>query len=331
MADCFDCGRGYYGGGAEGWAVGHALVFPSYDYRQEVIGTQRRCYTSSSVSCTPDGNCKEEPGAEICDDVPRYFYWRQLNLDVLDLANPDAPALRAPVKLDGREDADSVIASGNELLESFRVPLTVPMDPRPYVRWFVRSIDLSDPAAPSIGDGVNVPGAVIAVDGDEYVTRDQSWSDSSVSTSVARVKVEGARARLVARHTFADDYVSEIVLDGAGHVLVSHRTVDPDVSWNDVKQQVTVLSARSLGVISTTDVDSWATLQAAVAGRALFGVPGGMLVMNLDDAAAPYAQAYFPMGGWPYRVVQAGRDVYFPAGRFGIVRFDLDEINLGLR
>lgn len=333
--DCFDCGRGYYGGGAtEAHAVGEALAFPSWEWRQEIVGSERQCYYSSPP-CADGQDCEERPVERVCHDVPHYRTWRQLTLSVLDLRDPDAPVVHEPVTLDRDEDADSLLADGAALLESYRVPALIPGDPRPFVRWYVRRLDLSDPANPRIGAGVNVPGAVIAVEGDEYLTRDQTWGETIVETSVARVKVEDGRARLLARQLFPDVYVSDVKLDAAGHVLVGHRVAWESVQgghdWSQVKQQLTVLSSRTLERLSTTDVDSWATLQAAIAGRALFGVPGGMLVMNLDDPRLPYAQAYFPTMGWPSRIERSGRDVYFAAGRFGIVRFDVDEVNLNLQ
>ncbi len=75
-------------------------------------------------------------------------------------------------------------------------------------------------------------------------------------------------------------------------------------------------------------MDAWAQLEGTIAGRALFSVPGGLLVMNLDDPRAPYAQAYFPMNGWAYGIELAGRVALFAAGRFGLHRFDLDTFNL---
>lgn len=89
-----------------------------------------------------------------------------------------------------------------------------------------------------------------------------------------------------------------------------------------------MLDTDSLGVVSEVDVDSWANLRDAVVGRALFEVPGGLLVFNLDDPAAPSPQAYFPTRGWPTRVGIEGRDVVFAAGRFGVYAFDIDTFNL---
>ena len=93
---------------------------------------------------------------------------------------------------------------------------------------------------------------------------------------------------------------------------------------------MTILDAEddTLSILSETFVDSWATLKDAQSGRALFQVPGGLLVFNLDNPSRPYPQAFFPTLGWPTDILVNGRDVLFAAGRYGIYSFDLDTFNL---
>ena len=61
---------------------------------------------------------------------------------------------------------------------------------------------------------------------------------------------------------------------------------------------------------------------------ALTGILDQLLVLNIDDASAPYAQAYFATRGWPRDIVVDGDDLLFAAGRYGIYKFDLDTFNL---
>ena len=79
---------------------------------------------------------------------------------------------------------------------------------------------------------------------------------------------------------------------------------------------------------SEIEVDRWARLRDARVGRALFLVPGGLLVLNIDDATSPYAQAYFPTQGWSQHIVVDANDIFFAAGRYGMYKFGLDETNL---
>jgi len=88
------------------------------------------------------------------------------------------------------------------------------------------------------------------------------------------------------------------------------------------------LTNATLPVLATEPIDTWATLKSAISGRALFTIPGGLLVVNLDDITAPFAQAYFPTKGWPQAFEVTDTDVYFAAGPYGVFSFDLDEFNL---
>ena len=83
-----------------------------------------------------------------------------------------------------------------------------------------------------------------------------------------------------------------------------------------------------MAVLSETPIADWAQLRKAEAGKALFTVGGGLLVVDLADPAAPRAQAYFPTRGWPQRIHVDGDQAYVPAGKFGVYRFSLDVRNL---
>ena len=117
------------------------------------------------------------------------------------------------------------------------------------------------------------------------------------------------------------------------NIMLSHR-----LAWSvayargeyDPSQHLSVLDAYSddFDVLAEVEVDSWAQLRDARSGRALFQVPGGLLVFNLDDPTAPYPQAFFATRGWPRDILVEGRQIIFAAGRYGIYAFDLDTVNL---
>ncbi len=75
-------------------------------------------------------------------------------------------------------------------------------------------------------------------------------------------------------------------------------------------------------------MDSWARLRGATGDRALFQVPGGLLLMSLAEPTAPRMQAYFPTRGWPSEILFEGTDIRFAAGRYGIYSFDATTENL---
>jgi hypothetical protein len=151
--------------------------------------------------------------------------------------------------------------------------------------------------------------------------------------------------------------VQHVVLDGAGHVLVTDRppwsydgvsvggvgtvTVDAGVGTGsgggmasdgvvpmEDLTRLSILDQTTLDAVSTVDVDSWATLEGAQVGRALFSVPGGLLLLDLRDATMPAPQAYFPLRGWPTEILFEDDEILFAAGPYGIYRFDANDRNI---
>ncbi len=347
---------------------------PDGTHEPEVCsGAIYRCDWSAdgSADCTTvDADSVET--RETTYDWQRYRYWVHYNLHSLDLRDPAHPALGKTVASPADHEAVSMLAAGSRVFLSYKTPYTVPDDGRSFVRFFFEPVDFSDPQAPVVGAGVNIPGDLIAVDGQTLITRDHLWGDHVVESSVNKLRWQGSKAVLEGTHRFTDRYVQDIRFDGAGHVLVTHRGAwwwrdefavpadggggvsvgsgsadasatsdagvadagadasDEPADPPDRVLKLSVLDAESntFDELSQTSIDDWATLRDAVAGRALFAVPGGMLVVNLDDPQEPYAQAYFPLRGWPSQVVVDGREVFLPAGRYGLYRFGLDDFNL---
>jgi len=246
------------------------------------------------------------------------------------------------------------------LYASYQVPERVEGDERPYVRMYFTGLDLSDPSTPALGKAVNVPGELVAVDGALVFTRDWTWGEQLIESTLNRLAVADGVAVLEATRAFPGESVDTVLLDGAGHLLASHRPswqgyggevgvgvgggavrppaiaaaedapVDATVEATPELQALTVMDAlgRDLRVLATAPVDTWAALRGAAAGRAFFTVPGGLLVMSLDDPTRPRPQAFYPARGWPTRFLQSGRDLLFAAGPYGLYRVDLDAENL---
>lgn len=268
---------------------------------------------------------------ENCYDYERYRYWQSFSLEVIDISNPANPEMADSVTLPDQFEGVAAVQDGNSVYLTYKVPFEVEDDSRPYVRYYFEAVDLNNPRNPRTSAPVNIPGRLIAVDGDQLYTQDTVWGDDIVETAIARLELFDDLAFLQAWHRFEDAQVYSLMLDGAGHVLASHRTawlVQYNNDGDYEGQELTILDSANLDALSTVTVDSWATLQDAEAGRALFQAPGGVLIFNVEDATNPYAQAFFPTRGWPSNMFLEGSDVILPAGRFGIYRFDVDTYNL---
>ena len=294
-------------------------------------GGFERCEQTTAGDWTCEAYEPEESEIrEYCNSYEQFRYWQTFSLRTVDLTSTETPVLGPEFALGDREEGVSAIAADNQVIVSYRVPATVEGDSRPYVRYFMRALDLTNPATPVLGTPINVPGEVLAANGETIYTRDTVWGSAIVETAVARLRVFNNLAYLQQSYRFDDQIVQTITLDGAGHLLASHR-----VAWNvptsgdgSDLQKLTILDAGNMTLLSEVTVDAWASLTRAEAGRALFNVSGGMLVMNLSNPALPFAQAWFPTRGWSRTFTVRDNRLVFAAGPFGIYEFDLDVFNL---
>lgn len=274
-----------------------------------------------------------------CSTQERYNNWQITTVSVLDLTDPDNPRLADQIEMPKEEQQVGMMADGDTLYYSYKVPYTVEGESKTYSRHYFKAIDISNPARPAVADGVNIPGTLLKVDGDSVYTHDFFWKDNVIESSLNRLVVEDGEAELVGRHAFSGQNVMNMLLDDQGHALVSHReayvyveqTCPPtERPYVDPANYLSVLdtTAEDMPAVGKFEVDSWADMRDTKAGRILFSIPGGLLIVNIEDAAKPFAQAFFATQGWPNEFVLHDMNVTFAAGMYGIYRFELDEYNL---
>jgi hypothetical protein len=340
-------------------------------------GNQQCTYYRGSIQCQrlvrPDGTEESEEcsgkilrcvngvfGGEQCDEVDpseapttentyeyeRYDSWRRYRFHTLDTSNPAQMSVTAETEMPTGDRDVSYLVDGSDIYVTHRESYDKPNDSRAYYRYYYRKVDYASPASPAVGEAVNVPGKLIAVDGDHIVTRDYLWGDEIVETSINKLEVREGAAYLQASHRLEDRRVEQVALDGSRHALVSHRLAwrardggdnmpiaHGGVDRDDDGTYTKVLDLGSgMEVLSDPKVADWATLKTARDGKALFSVPGGMMVADLANARQPVAQAYFPLrGGTRDLNVREDGTVYLAAGRYGLYRFGLDQSNLLVR
>jgi hypothetical protein len=292
--------------------------------------------TGFEVDCVPVEKPLDIGAQRECREDATYRYWTRWVVHVLDLSNPEEPAVADPIKLPEVEEGVGVIGAGSTLWVSTREPVSLADDGRAYVRYWARAVDLEAPSEPEIGPKLNVPGQLLAVDGDTLYLHDFAYDSDHIESAISKAVVEGDVARLVARHRVDNRQVESVMLDGAGHVLLSHGPVywwygydvaesGTDEAW---ESRLTVLDTEDLTELSTTTIANWSMLRWGGAGRAIFQVPGGLLVMNLDDPTTPYPQVFFSVSAWPEEVIVDGRRIYLAGGLFGLYVLDLDAFDM---
>jgi hypothetical protein len=296
--------------------------------------------SGSYYACPGDGSeCKELDPKDVdtqrnCSSGEEFRYWNVFGFDPLDLRDPDHLVLGDRVQMDKTDEGTSVYTNGTSLYFNFQRPLQASNDPRAMVKRYFKQIGFADPQHASAGKAINVPGDVIAADGTTIYTRDWVWEAQDARTLVARLIVDSDLAYLQASRVFDMRSVTAVKLDGAGHMLVSsdpsYSRYVPVVTPAAMQPQhkLSILDAKTLEVSGETDVDTWATFQDALNGRALFSVSGGLLVVNVSDPAKPAAQAYFPTLAWPGQIHFDGHEAMFAGGPYGVYRFNTDVFNL---
>jgi len=245
------------------------------------------------------------------------------------------------------------------------MPYTMAGDNRAYVQYFVRIVDLTTPASPVISTPINTPGAVFAVSGNALITRDAKYGDDGIVSTLNTVALQNGVARSLGSRTFEQGRIDHIVVDGAGRAYVTvtddlwgyddmpyeedmvgvadeRVMVDVDMA-SDVAidyvddyyyygtpgtLQIIDLETLTLDVLGTLELNDFASLQIVRENRALLSVPGGMLVVDVADAANPTPTAFYPTGGWDFTYTTVGNIAVVTAGLYGIYTFDLTADNL---
>jgi hypothetical protein len=303
---------------------------------QTCSGEITLCKSNSDYSvCCLSVDPQSIPLSRECYTDDRYRWWTSYSLYVLDLTG-STPRLTEPVELPTADEGVSVLASKQSVYYSYMLPEQVQGDTRDHVRYYFVEVDLSTPSKPKLAEPVNVPGNLLAVQGDTIYTQDVLWGASTAQSAINKLQIKDGLAYRQASYLFANQIVETVKLDGAGHVLVSHqRTYDYSRSCSnttdsqDYGTKLTILATADLAKLSQVDVDSWATFKGADRGKALFQLSNsGLLVMNVQNASAPYAQAYFPTPGWPQDILFEGGNILIAAGRYGIYKFDANAFNL---
>jgi hypothetical protein len=284
---------------------------------------------SNCVAVDPDS----VPTRTHCYNGDDIRYWSSYEVSLVDLRNPASPQLQPVIAMPTDQEASGVLARGSALFLSHRKPISLDGDGRKYVRYYFNKIDLTNPGQPEVGPAINVPGTLLEAKEDTVYTRDYAYGTNSVETALNKLRIEGDKAVLEARRRFTDREVQKAQLDDKDHFVVIHRqswnSYSPDYDWNS-GDTMSIIDVNDVKMKSLSDFElaAWSDLRGIESSRAMFSVSGGVLVVNMAKPAAPFAQAFFPLRGWPSRMLLQKSDIIVPAGRFGLYRFGLDQNNL---
>jgi len=205
-----------------------------------------------------------------------------------------------------------------------------------YARYHLRTIDVTNPTAPVISDGINVPGNVVAIsdDGNTIYTV-EGFYDSTNSTYqnwMHALQVFDGLAYLQSSVAL-NGYAYDVQVDGNRAYTVSYWYAMLASNNNQYvpHTQLTVVDlsdSNNLHVQAQTDIPTdWGYLQKVEGGRAFIGAGPGMFVYDVRGDAPRFEQ-FFRTWGWVQDVVLDGAGkAFLPSGYYGVQVLDLNAQN----
>lgn len=117
----------------------------------------------------------------------------QLAFHALDLRQPATPVMRGPFPTPEGEHALGSFGDGTRITYGFRVRVVSANAQPPVARYYVRSVDFSDPTAPRFGEPVAVRGEPIAMVGKTLYTREAQWRGQAAEYTVHELRVHAGK------------------------------------------------------------------------------------------------------------------------------------------
>ena len=255
----------------------------------------------------------------------------QQGLFIVDLANPDAPAI-ARLTLTDDDSAwwgnltlvgDALYATHEEWVDR--------ASRQPTVRYFANRIDLSDRAHPRVASRVNVPGVVIggpAADPSLLYVTGYRWGGEQAIDSFDVVRLHGDTAELIGGVDL-DGWVGRTFVRGTS-AYVSVQQWNPDSGAAATLHQLDLGDPAHPSDRPAPAHAGWGWLVGLEGDRAVVtsGWSGaGLDVYRLAPGKAPALDRFVRTRGyWPSALARQGDDLFVSSGYWGV-----ETIHLGAK
>jgi hypothetical protein len=315
--------------GWEGWGWGGFWYYDWYDGSEIVqVGGNALAFRRWFPTYAPTG---PDGSWQYIDALDALF--------VVDLSNPDAPAIASTtITDDSTAWWGDVQAIGNTLYTTHyewvvRPDPTSPSGTLWYVKYYLDEVDLTDRAHPVVGNKINVPGQLVGASSEDptiLYTIDYRWdSNNNPINELDVVKIDGGLAYLQ----------SVTPLDGwVGQVFVQNDVAYTSVQEYDwmytgtggtytapyVELHQVNLSNPSAPVdfVATKKDGGWGWLLGVQGDRAIITSgwgPMGYDIYKLSPNAAPvFDQSVLALGWGPNSIIRQDNTLYISSGYWGV-------------
>lgn len=287
--------------------------------RTECDGFFERCTGSDTEdSCVPisaPANLEE-----YTDTQEIYHRWTQKSFHVVNLTDPTNLKLGAPIVSATTEESVSTLQEDNLLHFSFKIPQANTSPTRNLAAFYYRSLDFTDPSNVVVSADVNIPGYLVAADGNDLVTRGALWGVSGADETVNRLELLNGQAHLRGIKRFDQSYLGKVELSEDNKLYITY--------YNDETHLTVYPMTGAFTSSADVELEGWLSFEDTANNRVIFSVDGGVLVVNMEDLNNPYLQAFLPMRGWSNDFLLEGNELLIAAGLYGIYDFDITTSNL---
>ena len=289
--------------------------------------------TDADALAQPDSDSKSDVDAGVPQPQCVVSWQYTTTITALDLANPDAPVLAGSVTLPDAAWAWGAQATGDTLWLT-HYESAAGADGTWYGKYYLDRVNIADAKTPVVASKVNVPGWIVgfAADGSHAYALD--WQaktgtqpqDGQIESVLDVVSLEGDKAFLEGQTTLPGSAGSALVNGTALYIAAwqyawlakgaTGATVAPqnqlfivDVSLPGAPTVVQALDPGApLGALSLHANKLLATV----------GWGAGVQTWQLTNPLAPQFQAFWPMQGQAYDVLETATGLWLPMGWSGI-------------
>jgi hypothetical protein len=206
---------------------------------------------------------------------------------VIDLQDPTAPRSHEVTVIEGHS-----VFLGDAVYHTHAVALEGTSRDRPEVRHFLQRIDVSDPSAPAVSDAINVPGEVIAVDGEALYLRDAQWDGDELRHFVRRVEIDDSGARITQSRPVGMR-PSSAFLTAAGDLAVTLFT-PPCTYCSAGDSRLLLLSAQELEELGEIELQGLCWLAGQVDDTLVVASWHNVQLVDVESAESPELALLIP-------------------------------------